>query len=423
MVSKKEIMAGNALTEYGIIIALIALALIPIVFFTGKYIVDCFESFYQQTKDYNETIDANQNSTKTTPTAFTSSENLPAEITDNDVINGTLKAGALGGTSDKPAYKCAGDVCTIDYGEFILNGVPADFGALVQSSGTSGGTDTLAALLDQIAEQFKEEGNTDGYEDYKKLAELSHFMADVQSSYETTIKEYKVAEEAAKATPPSPSTPSSPSPSRTDTPLYDSIVATSRPALRDSISDLLTNYNGVTATLSQQYYDPIRPPRTDDAYINITNGVLNRVDLARAYASGGALEDAALFDQASTRFPAFALVKQYDKIMSNTAYPPELLGITQKLYQNISSLAYDQAEKLRANADYAGDKETTSVPEYDSLTGEALRTGASGTNRISMSDSQIINEITRPNVSNKTDLNAALICTKGKNYDNGNECK
>lgn len=160
---------GSALYQYVIIIALVALAVAPVYLFFGRNIVTFFEHFYnslsnkesfqsQQTSkvnnnnynnNANNTLPANINNTplSTTTTTTTSNTNTSAPVN---------MGGQFGGTPDKPVKKCDANLCSLDYGNFILKNIPVDFKEYVESHGTSGGTDKILAILDEFIKQLKQ---------------------------------------------------------------------------------------------------------------------------------------------------------------------------------------------------------------------------------------------------------------------------
>ncbi|MEW5822649.1 MAG: hypothetical protein AB1782_20820 [Cyanobacteriota bacterium] len=169
---------GSALSQYGIIIALIALILIPGFFLVGKNIFNSFFDFYNKLgeKEYN-----NSSSTSTS-TSSTSSTFVPPTI---DVV-----PGSLGGSPDKPSKECVNGICTIDYGDFVLSGIPNDLESHLQSSGASGTTEDIITLLDQIIAQ---QNNIDTNADFsvlKKISNYGHGIAETEKKLEENAQKY-----------------------------------------------------------------------------------------------------------------------------------------------------------------------------------------------------------------------------------------
>jgi hypothetical protein len=95
-----------------------------------------------------------------------------------------IQASDLGGTPNNPVVKCFGNQCVIDYGDFILNGIPQNLSEIVETAGTSGGTSVLMSVLDQIVDQLIEQGDKKTAEDFKNLANLGHLVSTLQETVE-----------------------------------------------------------------------------------------------------------------------------------------------------------------------------------------------------------------------------------------------
>jgi Flp pilus assembly pilin Flp len=152
---------GSNISQYAIIIALIALALTPIFFLLGQNVTNFFSSF-----------SAGMSGDTTLP-AFTIPANAPQ-----------INAGDQSGTPDNPVKNCDNGYCSIDYGTFALNGIPENFSEVVQTSGTSGGTEQLVSLIEQIASQLASEGKKDDAVEIQKLANLGHDVAIFEKAFE-----------------------------------------------------------------------------------------------------------------------------------------------------------------------------------------------------------------------------------------------
>lgn len=97
------------------------------------------------------------------------------------------QAGSLGGTPQAPVKQCQGSNCNIDFGDFILSGIPSDYDEFVESAGNSGTTDQLASLFQQIADQLETQGDTFNAQRFKDMANLGHFIGDFQENILTEI--------------------------------------------------------------------------------------------------------------------------------------------------------------------------------------------------------------------------------------------
>ena len=134
--AKKSCYRGNSLTQYAIIIALIALLLVPVFLILGQNIVNYFAG-----------LDKGLGERKNDHTTV-SNDQLPANMTN-------MAGGSLGGTPDKPVEKCQDNECVIDFGEFVLSGVPENFSDYVSRKKVEKAKDLLIfsdKKINEIAE-------------------------------------------------------------------------------------------------------------------------------------------------------------------------------------------------------------------------------------------------------------------------------
>lgn len=160
---------GASLFQYIVIIALVALVVVPIYFNLGETIVNKLKSFYSVMVDVNENADINTD---------------PVKL---NIISQMVEAGDLAGTPEAPVMECAKDLCAIDYGTIVLNGVPADFNEIVETSGTAGGTEEILALLEQVAEQKAEdpEATPQEIEDLNNLIARGREIIAIEKTYDS----------------------------------------------------------------------------------------------------------------------------------------------------------------------------------------------------------------------------------------------
>ena len=138
---------GNATIQYSIIIALVILVLIPVFFIFGGTITKSFTDFYnclQNKENLNPSV-ASNNSNSSSNTI-----NNNSTSTSNDV------SGSYPATSTTPQVNCDKGICTINYGDFVLKGIPDNFGGFIEAQGTSGGLDEIAGMLEKIIQQLDE---------------------------------------------------------------------------------------------------------------------------------------------------------------------------------------------------------------------------------------------------------------------------
>lgn len=149
---------GQNITEIAIILALISIASITILTLLGGNVYQLFSHSYEKAKGFQP---------------FDFGKGKSAGKTVN-------KGGSLGGTSSVPVSKCNAGICDIDFGDFMMQGIPSDFSSFVEASGSSAGSDKIATLYEQIANQLEQDGDDTGAQEFKDIANLMHFIASTQ---------------------------------------------------------------------------------------------------------------------------------------------------------------------------------------------------------------------------------------------------
>lgn len=309
------------------------------------------------------------------------SANMKVDMNTGQGVIGPNLSNSSTDTGTDGIFTCASGKCDIDFGDFILTGIPENFGELVKTTGTSGGTDELMSLIEQIADQLADKGDADGAAEYRKLANLGHFIADVQKSNESAINacSTKVAYEIYSC-------------------LQDTAAQSANIPLPPDLADILTGYS------------------QDDSLGLISQ----RTEIGKARNE---------MDLTSNVSPGAAFIVYYDKIMANTKYSDNMKNITKELYKNIADLTDTHSLTVQVSNGFANfvlpdkpqeayDNFTTFFDKvrYDPLTGEA-------SNYRVFWDGTKYKNILHPETSVGTDLNSAFICATGLNKDTGTECK
>lgn len=98
-----------------------------------------------------------------------------------------INPGDLGGQPDNPKMQCSFNSCTIDFGSYVLTGVPENFGNVTTASRGGDLTDTYANMLEQLASQLEETNPTQA-DILKKMAEQARLMADVEIYSDTEMR-------------------------------------------------------------------------------------------------------------------------------------------------------------------------------------------------------------------------------------------
>ncbi|MEW5822143.1 MAG: hypothetical protein AB1782_18255 [Cyanobacteriota bacterium] len=351
---------GSALPQYAIIIALIALTLVPAFFLFGQTIYNSFVDFYNGLSG-KETVSLQSSQIP---------ENKPV-IEGTPVSTNMSEGGILGGSPENPVQKCVNNNCTLDYGEFVLTGIPENFSNFIQSSGTSGGTEELLALIEQIAKQLEESGNTEGAAEFRDLANMGHYIANLQKEIED------------------------------------------RATNCASSSD---QYNCYLAELGKNVGNVTIPPNLDHLGFDFAGA--QNVELQEFYgvgadfgqAQGFYTSDPGYFQTAKNEYPSFAFVELYNKIANSDKYTDATKKVTRELYKYMGEINSELHNKV-----YHVKPEGTMTlyTKYDTVTGEASDIA---TPEFSISG------FTNPITSQRSDVNSVLICATGKQDDKGHAC-
>lgn len=160
--------SGSVLSQYAIIIALIGAVLIVAFLAIGGTITSSFTNFYDLLRGNNtQTLQTGSNNTpmaslKITP--VNTSSNLTTAPVSNTSSSMSSSFSITSGTASnkpvqlnsEPQLTCSGNVCSIDYGDFVLNGIPSNFKDYIEIQGTSGGEEKIAALMMELYNQLDE---------------------------------------------------------------------------------------------------------------------------------------------------------------------------------------------------------------------------------------------------------------------------
>lgn len=284
---KRNQSQGAALAQYGIVIALIALGCFIAYSLLGKTIMDQLNAFLN-VQEYNNSIIA-QNAKDLTST--TTSASTPA-------------AGSLGGTPSVPIEDCTGSTCTVDYGDFILSGIPENYEEFVEAQGTSGGTDKLVFIINQMADQLEEDGKPAEAQELRNFANLLAFMSDMEEvvSNEANTCSADANPKACFATA-----------------LDDYQVSSIPQELIDE--GILSNYTS-TSLSTGAFYEGI------GTFLDIGGGVA-------LYNDNSDSED---------RYLSSAISSLYDDIQNNPAYSTEMKDVITKTYTTASALGQNNVE-------------------------------------------------------------------------------
>lgn len=341
---------GTSLAQYAIIIALIALALIPIFIIFGGMIHNHF-SFFNNCLEEGE-ITNNQTTTTTDPKNI----NKPNDI-------------------KEPEKTCSGDSCSINFGNFILTGIPSNYHGFIETHGTSGGTDKLLSMLEQIADQLEEDGDIEGAKEYRELANLGHFLASIEERLENAAKACEGETNSFEC-------------------FNDNLSRKVKKNLNtpENIKHLIPEFSANNLQFGS--YDQVL---TIDYAVNQFHN--NTTD----------------FNNDKEMLLSYAIADKFQSIINNEKYSDSMKSVTVELMNNISDLSRDigQIAHLSGKATFDGTTHGV-LSTYDMITGERLE--------MKSYDIENINDALDSHVSIITNIDSALICAAGSNADTGREC-
>ena len=247
---------------------------------------------------------------------------------------------------------------TINLGNFTLTGLPENFSEFTETAGAAGGTDKLASLIKQIADQVEQTGDVAQAEEIRKLATMGHNIASIQKQLEQETVNCNGDINC----------------------VWDTSV--------DQISDF-ENYD-------TRYTDkPVDLAMFDVGTIGQMR--LDKVNDPVAYQS-----------YLDKNHPAAHYVETFDTLMANPSLSSDVKGLIKELSWNIGMVGEEFEENFVVLTDGRQDKYMV-----DPLTLESVNIPV---------ESRTIDQITSFKSSTITNLNSALICASGQYTDSGTKC-
>lgn len=347
---------GASLAQYSIVLAVLSVSVIAVYGFLGQRTNSILLSYLGIFTANNAKVQSNA--------ALLAQKGGSLSYTVN-----TIPAGSMGGTPDVPVQACVSGACTIDFGSYILSGVPEDFQEVVKNTGTSGGLDNIVDLMMQIADQIEQKGDIAGAQQFRDMANLGHFFAIVDKEREkaalSCLNDYVGYSDSKEC--------------------YQN---------KSAISENLAKYKPDFINISEYHYS-----------YSIDIGYARSLKGSFVYTSG------------LNHAPEYNFVDLYDKIQDNSSFPSELKGISTELYLMVASLQ-QSAEDV---SNIAGS--TTSVPnrtfqQYDPITGAQTTVLLPLVTDLSV----VMQNIYSPNFATGQHFNSSLICAAGKNVDIQDSC-
>lgn len=294
-----------------------------------------------------------------------------AEATNQKILLGDDKPGKPLAWKREPTISCNGGSCTIDYGEFVLSGVPDNFNDFVETHGASGGTDKLSVLLYQIAEQLEKEGKTNEAIEVKKLASMGHNIAQIQNYFEKDINSCN----------------------------GDSAC----------LMDMRNRHDTVVINSVDGY---------DDRFYGFPSGMtglkLNDAGFL-GYARYCKSNDPALYqDWLNQGFINFQYIEQLDRVQNISNINDKMKGVISELSWDIGAMGGDFEANLESI--YTPDP-VVNIDFFDTLTGEKKVEGTR--NQDPVGNLGLFNSYKASKVTN---LDSSLICAAGAYRDTGKRC-
>lgn len=336
---KIPINKGSSLVQYAIIIALIALALVPVFYMFGHNIISSFNELHQGLSGQEAPLSKN-----------------PGPV--NTATQSSLK-----GTSENPVKNCVDGVCSIDFGNYILTGIPENFDMFIQTQGTSGGTDKIAELIEQLANQLTNDGKIEEGKEIMRLATLGHNLALLQNYAESIVVDCNKNKACIKAEFNSP--------------------MTEPDGYNDSVSPFLNNVT--YQELSESLFDIGR------ARYEITS------------------KNEAYESSLSNNRLAYVIVDQFDTIINNPSIDDSVKGVIKELYWDIGTVSED----FDNNLGFLYINNSGPAEHFDPLTGKLTHVS---------SGSDPFTDFENYSASKITHFDSSLICASGKGTDTGVEC-
>lgn len=349
---------GASLAQYAIVLAVLSVSLIAVYGFLGQQINSILTSYLGIFTSNNAKVQANA--------ALLTQKGGSLSYTVN-----TIPAGSMGGTPDVPVQACASGSCTIDFGSYILSGVPENFSEVVKNNGTSGGLDKIVDLMMQIADQIEQKGDITGAQQFRDMANLGHFMANIHKTRETVAKECEETTSALSC--------------------YHYNTVAKKVTVPENINFLKLKEYSSNSTFDIGHARYAKSDTTVPGQKYFYNSLLNTS-------------------------PPYNFVELYDNIQANASFSDEIKGISTELYLIINDLQ-KHADSTHETLNNGISEYGFSVVTYDPLTGEIISNEYSPTKY-----GNTMSSLYSPNFGNGQHFNSSLVCSAGKNVDVQNKC-
>lgn len=304
--------SGQNMVEVAILMTVVGVVCIAAYTLLGNNLTQLFQGANNKVSDYNKlSFIGKPGSTPSTPT-------------------GTLTtSGQWGGTPSSPITKCVSGSCSIDFGNYILNGVPESLDQIVKSSGSSGANDKMYDLYMQLSNQLAAQGDAAGAQDFKDMANLAKYMASMQKQVETNVA-------------PCASAPNKTTCYQTNISSNDMSIISVPPELTTLVSP---------ASSWNKYLDT-----------QLLQTVIGNGRTLKAMTEP-------MYTPSIKEYAGYAFIEKFDKIMNNSSFPSNLKGLAKELYLSVADINEEFYErKSPYNSMPMG-----GMNEYDPITGAFIQ--------------------------------------------------
>jgi hypothetical protein len=283
--------------------------------------------------------------------------------------------GFLDGTPDAPQKACQDNLCTIDYGTFVLKNVPSNFNDFVQTAGASGGSEMISNLLTQIANQLENEGQLQDSLEVMKLASLGHNIAAIEKSIETMVNDCN----------------------------HDTAC----------VQSYLHYYHDENGSIQYINNEPFpRPEGIDDRFYDYPSN-LKYHDAIYLSTIGMMQNNKKEKPSSYTRhlndgYYSASYIEQLESITNNSNLSDDMKGVIRELSWDLGIMGEDFQNMLSFMTN-----PSDTQGYFDPLTGESTS---------STKPENVVDSFQNYNASTVTNFDSALICSAGYNEDTGSFC-
>jgi hypothetical protein len=279
--------------------------------------------------------------------------------------------------ANNPVQQCSSGSCSVDFGDFILSGIPENFSDIVEAAGTSGGTKVLANLLNQIGYQLDSAGKSTEAGYFKDLANLTYFSSQLikkseQNAVSCNGDVYCLTTMMADQT---ESTP---------------------PA---NISSIVNNYGDPNYGSYGGYGSLYEIIRTSN------------IGQASYYYKNPSTDPRYSYDDNKNSSPAYAAYDKYLAIMASSDITPAQKNVATTMVKYLSTISTNYEGKMSSLMAASGG--AYGIETFDVLEGTSL----------GYKDyTSTFDDVLQPKTSAKSSITATLICVTGKSKTDMQSC-